>query len=98
MITYQNNDRHTANQQSNNTTTSSIIDTSLGEFSEWAIVGASMVVANIEAFNNFYYSLISRNRNALITKSYVFVMLDILNFFKIGIIYGLIVDAFKLGS
>ena len=78
--------------------TSSIIDTSLGEFSELAIVGASMVVANIEAFNNFYYSLISRNRNALITKSYVFVMLDILNFFKIGIIYGLIVDAFKLGS
>jgi len=24
--------------------------------------------------------------------------LDILNFFKIGLIYGLIVDAFKLGS
>ena len=34
--------------------TSSIIDTSLGEFSEWAIVGASLVVANIEMFNNFY--------------------------------------------
>ena len=35
--------------------TSSIIDTSLGEFSEWAIVGAALVVANIESFNNFYY-------------------------------------------
>ena len=35
--------------------TSSIIDTSLGEFSEWAIVGASLVVANIEVFNNLYY-------------------------------------------
>ena len=34
--------------------TSSIIDTSLGEFSEWAIVGASLVVANIESFNNLY--------------------------------------------
>ena len=78
--------------------TSSIIDTSLGEFSEWAIVGASLVVANIESFNNFYYSLISKNRNTLINKSYIFIMLDILNFFKIGIIYGLIVDAFKLGS
>ena len=33
--------------------TSSIIDTSLGEFSEWAIVGAALVVANIESFNNF---------------------------------------------
>lgn len=78
--------------------TSSIIDTSLGEFSEWAIVGASLVVANIESFNNIYYSLISKNRNALVKKSYVFIVLDTLNYFKIGIIYGLIVDAFKLGS
>lgn len=78
--------------------TSSIIDTSLGEFSEWAIVGASLVVANIESFNSFYYSFISKNRNALINKSYIFLLLDIVNFFKIGFIYGLIVDAFKLGS
>ncbi len=78
--------------------TSSIIDTSLGEFSEWAIVGASLVVANIESFNNFYYSLLNKNRNALINRSYIFVLLGILNYFKIGIIYGLIVDAFKLGS
>ena len=78
--------------------TSSIIDTSLGEFSEWAIVGASLVVANIESFNNFYYSAISKNRNIFINKSYIFILFNILNFFKIGIIYGLIVDAFKLGS
>lgn len=78
--------------------TSSIIDTSLGEFSEWAIVGASLVVANIESFNNFYYSVGSKNRNILINSSYIFILLDILNFFKIGIVYGLIVDAFKLGS
>ena len=38
---------------------SSIIDTTLGEFSEWAIVGA-FVAANIESFNNFYYSAISK--------------------------------------
>ena len=78
--------------------TSSIIDTSLGEFSEWAIVGASLVVANIESFNNFYYSFMKRNKNAFINKIYIIVLFDILNFFKIGIIYGLIVDAFKLGS
>ena len=78
--------------------TSSIIDTSVGEFSEWAIVGAALVVANIESFNNFYYSVISKNRNALINKAYLFVLFDILNYFKIGIVYGLIVDAFKLGS
>ena len=78
--------------------TSSIIDTSLGEFSEWAIVGTALVVANIETFNNFYYSFLRKNRNSVIIKSSVFLLLDILNYFKIGIIYGLIVDAFKLGS
>jgi|TARA_B100000683_G_C12319584_1_gene485906 hypothetical protein len=77
---------------------SSIIDTSLGEFSEWAVVGASLVVANIEAFNNFYYSLTSKERYATINKSYTVILLDSLNFFKIGLVYGLIVDAFKLGS
>lgn len=78
--------------------TSSVIDTSLGEFSEWAIVGSSLVVANIESFNNFYYSAIRKNQNIFINKSYILTLLAILNFFKIGIVYGLIVDAFKLGS
>jgi hypothetical protein len=78
--------------------TSSIVDTSLGEFSEWAIVGSSLVVANIESFNNFYYSLLRKNKSNIISQSYIYLLLDILNFFKIGIIYGLIVDAFKLGS
>ena len=77
---------------------SSIIDTSLGEFSEWAIVGAALVVANIESFNNFYYSVTVKNRNAMLLRSSVTTLLDFLNYFKIGIVYGLIVDAFKLGS
>jgi len=78
--------------------TSSIIDTSLGEFSEWAIVGASLVVANIEAFNRIYYSKVNKNNNLLVKRSYMVLLFDLLNFFKVGIIYGLIVDAFKLGS
>ena len=77
---------------------SSIIDTSLGEFSEWAIVGAAFVIANIESFNNLYYSLTAKNRNAVLQRSSLIRLLDFLNYFKIGIIYGLIVDAFKLGS
>jgi|TARA_B100000475_G_C14956508_1_gene298049 hypothetical protein len=77
---------------------SSIIDTSLGEFSEWAIVGAALVVANIESFNNFYYSLTAKNRSMILGKTSLTSLLDFLNYFKIGIIYGLIVDAFKLGS
>ena len=72
---------------------SSIIDTSLGEFSEWAIVGA-----DIETFNNFYYSITSKNRNMILRRSSLVTLFDFLNYFKIGIVYGLIVDAFKLGS
>jgi hypothetical protein len=78
--------------------TSSIIDTSLGEFSEWAIVGAALVVANIESFNNFYYYFLQKNKKVIINNFYIITLFDILNFFKIGIVYGLIVDAFKLGS
>ena len=77
---------------------SSIIDTSLGEFSEWSIVGAALVVANIESFNNFYYSITVKNRNPIFRKSSITTLLDFLNYLKIGIVYGLIVDAFKLGS
>ena len=77
---------------------SSIIDTSLGEFSEWAVVGSSLVVASIELFNNFYYSACTRLNVALVQSRPLILLLDALNFLKIGIIYGLIVDAFKLGS
>ena len=37
-------------------------------------------------------------RNNLLKKTYSRQLLALLNFFKIGLIYGLIVDAFKLGS
>ena len=44
---------------------SSILDTTLGEFSEWAIVGAALVVATVESFNNFYYFIIKQNKALL---------------------------------
>ena len=77
---------------------SSVIDTSLGEFNEWAIVGSSLVVANIETFNNIYYSFLNKKKNNFVKNFYILALLNILNYFKIGVIYGLIVDAFKLGS
>jgi len=77
----------------------SIIDTSLGEFGEWAIVGAALVVANIETFNNFYYAFLSKRAGKnLLRRRYNRKLFNYLNFFKIGLLYGLIVDAFKLGS
>jgi hypothetical protein len=77
---------------------SSIIDTSLGEFSEWAVVGSSLVVATVELFNSFYYSLNKRLNAAQIQSQYLVMLFDSLNYLKIGIVYGLIIDAFKLGS
>lgn len=77
---------------------SSVIDTSLGEFNEWAIVGSSLVVANIETFNNIYYNFLNKQKNNFVKNFYILALLNILNYFKIGIVYGLIVDAFKLGS
>ena len=77
---------------------SSIIDTTLGELNEWAIVGAALVVASLETTSKFFYTLVSRIRNGLIRRSDILNLMIILNSIKVGIIYGLIVDAFKLGS
>ena len=77
---------------------SSIIDTSLGEFNEWAVVGASLIIATIESFNKFYYFFIKKNRNNQFKGQKATRLLNLLNNFKVGILYGLIVDGFKLGS
>ena len=77
---------------------SSIIDTTLGELNEWAIVGAELVVASLETTSKFFYTLVARIRNGVIKTSYLLNLMVVLNSIKVGIIYGLIVDAFKLGS
>jgi hypothetical protein len=76
---------------------SSVIDTSLGEFNEWAIVGASLIVATTESFNKFYYFILKQTQSKYNDKQTIN-LFDSLNIFKVGIIYGLIVDGFKLGS
>jgi hypothetical protein len=76
---------------------SSIIDTTISEFQEWNIVGAALIVASIEAISNLFYSLTKQKSflpNTLITNK----NLALVNYLKLGLIYGLIVDAFKLGS
>ena len=77
--------------------TSSIIDTSLGEFSEWAVVGSAILVATVEGFNAIYFYYKSK-KTFYRSGEYGSMLFDLLNYFKTGLIYGLIVDAFKLGS
>ena len=76
---------------------SSIIDTSLGEFNEWAIVGASLVVASLEVMSKIYYTTLIKINHKNIKYSGI-KLFNLINALKVGIIYGLIVDAFKLGS
>ena len=78
---------------------SSILDTTLGEFSEWAIVGAALIVSSLEIITKIFYSINSNLHKKKFSERYsIIVVLNVLQFFKVGIVYGLIVDAFKLGS
>ena len=78
---------------------SSILDTTLGEFSEWAIVGAALIVSSLEIITKIFYSTNSKLRRRKFSEKYsIILVLNVMQFFKVGIIYGLIVDAFKLGS
>ena len=58
---------------------SSIIDTTLGELNEWAIVGAAVVVASLEMTSKFFYTLVSRVRSGIIRTSYILNLMVILN-------------------
>ena len=62
---------------------SSIIDTTLGELNEWAIVGAALVVASLETTSKFFYTLVSRVRNGLIKASYLLNLMIVLNSVKV---------------
>lgn len=77
---------------------SNILDTTIAEFKEWVIIGAALIIASLEIISKNFYSfsiqiLKSQKRNYSILE-----LLKLFNYLKIGIIYGLIVDAFKLGS
>lgn len=59
-----------------------------GQTGDWGIIAASLIVAATELTSKIVYS----NRKKLNIK------INLINNFKIGITYGLFVDAFKLGS
>lgn len=77
---------------------SSVFDTTIAEFQEWSIVGAALIVATFELISKFFYFTKSKNLFSLNNNYYIIKLLDLTNYLKIGLIYGLIVDSFKLGS
>ena len=77
---------------------SGVLDTTLGEFQEWAIVGAALITASLEIISKFFYSTLYKVYKFFNKKYSILKLIYSLNYLKLGILYGLIVDAFKLGS
>lgn len=61
--------------------------TIIGSVADWDPLAAAVLLIWTEAFTKYYYYLEKRSR-----------FLQIINAFKIGLIYGMILDAFKLST
>ena len=77
---------------------SSVFDTTIAEFQEWSVVGAALIVASFELVSKVFYFIKSKNLLSFNKKYYIINLLNLTNCLKMGLIYGLIVDSFKLGS
>ncbi len=66
------------------------ISTIAGQSANWDIVAAAWLIFLTELVNRFVYS---GNQPAVLS-----LWVDLLNALKIGVIYNLFVEAFKLGS
>ena len=77
---------------------SNIFDTTVAEFKEWVILSAALIVTSLEIISKNFYTLAIQISNSQKKNYAALNVLKLFNYLKIGIIYGLIVDAFKLGS
>nr|YP_009295715.1 conserved hypothetical plastid protein [Mastocarpus papillatus]AOL58199.1 conserved hypothetical plastid protein [Mastocarpus papillatus] len=65
-----------------------VLSTMPAQTGDWGIIAASIIVTLYEIFSKVVYAIKAKNSG----------ILTIINNIKIGIIYGLFVDSFKLGS
>jgi len=68
---------------------STILSTIPAQTGDWNIINASIIITINEIFSKFFYSYYKTHKP---------IFMDIINSVKVGIIYGLFVDSFKLGS
>lgn len=66
---------------------SNIVSTIPAQTGDWTIIGASLIITINEIIS----------KNAYTSKKKLFII-TIFNYIRIGILYGLFVEAFKLGS
>nr|YP_010198573.1 hypothetical protein LK037_pgp116 [Gracilaria pacifica]UAD86989.1 hypothetical protein [Gracilaria pacifica] len=69
---------------------STVFSTIPSQTGDWGIIAGSIIVTFNEIFSKNIYKNIKKNHKLF--------SLYTLNYIRIGIIYGLFVDAFKLGS
>nr|YP_010196529.1 hypothetical protein LK223_pgp144 [Gracilaria cervicornis]UAD83926.1 hypothetical protein [Gracilaria cervicornis] len=69
---------------------STVFSTIPSQTGDWGIIAGSVIVAVNEIISKNIYHNVKKKRK--LVRLYVF------NYIRIGIIYGLFVDAFKLGS
>lgn len=68
---------------------STSLSTIPGQTGDWGIIGAAIIIGFYELVSQKFYLTISEKNKSTIQR---------LNNMKVGVIYGLFVDAFKLGS
>ena len=80
----------------------SAIVTTAGQDAVWDIPAAAIVFTFTELISRFVYSRGKRRTDLVTTRSQraegYSLYVDVLNLFKVGLIYSLFLEAFKLGS
>jgi hypothetical protein len=74
----------------------SAIVTTAGQDASWDVIGAAMLFIFTELISKFVYSRPRHNQSGTSLRRSL--LLEVLNLFKIGIVYSLFLEAFKLGS
>ena len=74
----------------------SAIVTTAGQDSAWDVTGAAIIFIFTELVSKFVYSHDRKARSDPRLRTNL--ILDVINLFKIGVIYSLFLEAFKLGS
>jgi hypothetical protein len=76
----------------------SAIPTSVGQAAEWDIVGAGILLLFTEAVSRFVYGSNQRALQSQETAPRRSLLVEVINYLKIGLTYSLFLEAFKIGS
>ena len=74
----------------------SALVTTAGQDAVWDIPAAAVVFTFTELISRFVYGRRNRRQDSLPKRRSLYI--DVLNLFKVGLIYSLFLEAFKLGS